>query len=109
MNMTVWELLEIAESINAPDKDEEIFTGNRTFDAKNGWKVVVFYDCPEIDYIDSFVDPFGQVYNVWDTCFGLFGLSAEDISLLQSWNKCGDIARLRNLVDESPRKEWGKK
>jgi hypothetical protein len=37
-----------------------------TFDIHHGWKAVVFYDCGQFDYIDSFISPEGVVLDFWD-------------------------------------------
>lgn len=31
----------------------------------NGWKAVLFYDCGELDYVDSVVDPNGIEIDFW--------------------------------------------
>jgi hypothetical protein len=36
------------------------------FAIRDGWKVVVFYDCGGFDYIDSFVSPDGKTIDFWD-------------------------------------------
>lgn len=68
--MNQWEkydvdmLLDIADSTNAPDVNGEWYCGEM-FDAKDGWKVSIFYDCGELDYIEYFVAPDGEVIDFW--------------------------------------------
>lgn len=58
-------LLDIADSTNAPDENREWYC-EEMFDAKDGWKVSIFYDCGELDYIDHFMAPDGEVINFWE-------------------------------------------
>lgn len=36
------------------------------FGIRDGWKLVVFYDCNSFDYIDHFISPEGKVIDFWD-------------------------------------------
>ena len=47
--------------------------------ARDGWKVDVFYDCGELDYINHFISPKGEVVDFWDWP------ESEDKSLLINW------------------------
>lgn len=39
---------------------DEVYAGDVSYKASNGWQVVVFNDCGEWDYFDSFVAPDGR-------------------------------------------------
>lgn len=72
-------LLSLLEGVDIPNdigpgefRDVEI-------DVRDGWKVDVFYDCGELDYINHFVSPMGEVVNFWDWP------RSEDQSLLINW------------------------
>ena len=49
------------------------------FECRDGWKVSVFYDVGELDYIDHFVSPDGTVIDFWDWP------ESDDKSTLMSW------------------------
>jgi hypothetical protein len=60
-------LLAIAKQANIPDSmayPNEF--GDHIFDGPNGWKVIVFYDAGELDYIDRFVSPSGTTIEIVD-------------------------------------------
>lgn len=88
----VWFLMEIAESTKAPEHDEKYFHEDVTFDAKGGWKCIMFYDGDELDYIDSFITPEGEIVNFWD-----WEESAEK-DLLTCWRSIGDLERLKKIA-----------
>lgn len=58
-------LLDIADSTNAPDENGEWYC-EQMLDARDGWRVSIFYDCGELDYIDHFIAPDGEVISPWD-------------------------------------------
>ncbi len=39
---------------------EKGHSGNIIYKVSNGWKIIVFLDCGEFDYIDSFISPTGE-------------------------------------------------
>ena len=94
-----WKLLEIAESANPPDEqpgDSDNWCGDVEMPAKDGWKVVFFYDCGELDYIDSFVMPDGTRLEVW----GL-GYQGEQWPPVMNWRGVGDLERLRGYLTQN--------
>ena len=60
----VKELVAIAESAHIPLVEPE--NSCWTFDAKDGWRVLVFYDGGEFDYIEQFISPSGEPVDFWD-------------------------------------------
>lgn len=88
-------LLEIAESANVPKTpSEEDWGQSPTFDAHDGWKVVVFYDCDSLDNIEHFISPDGQVIDFWT-----WDERNPDRRILMAWSGNGDLARLRPYLD----------
>lgn len=87
-----WKLLEIAESANPPDYKAYEY-GDIEMAAKDGWKVVFFYDCGELDYIEAFVMPDGTRLNVWGTAY-----LGEQWPPVMSWRGVGDMERLRAFL-----------
>jgi hypothetical protein len=98
--ITSWvNLLEIAESANPPITfyTEDDWWGEVTFQAMNGWKVVIYYDGDTIAFIDSFVEPDGTVIDFWDW--------PEDHpwrNYLKLWSNVGDLERLKRLQNDEP-------
>lgn len=95
MNYDVWKLLEIAESTNAPEEqpsDSDNWCADVSFDAKDGWKVIIFYDCGDLDYISHFISPTGEVIDFWEWP------ESEERELLTAWRGIGDLERLRSLT-----------
>jgi len=84
-----WELLEIAESTCAP-KQNNAWYGDVEILAKDGWRVVFYYDCGELDYIDCFIMPDGTILDVWPN-----GYESEQSPPVMAWRGEGDIDRLR--------------
>ena len=65
----VKELVAIAEAAHLPAKaptDGDRIWTTEVFPAKDGWKVAVFYDVDEFNYIERFVTPEGNVIDFWD-------------------------------------------
>jgi len=92
MKYNVWKLLEIAESANVPDtqlNDSPNWCTDVIFKARDGWKVVIFYDCGELDYISSFINPNGIIIDFWDWP------ESKDKSILMAWRGNGDLERLQ--------------
>jgi hypothetical protein len=59
--ITATELLSEVKRANIPEEIPGQF-GNEEFTTQDGWKITIFYDCGEFDYIDKIVTPEGQVY-----------------------------------------------
>ncbi|KAA1237125.1 hypothetical protein FHL81_10830 [Agrobacterium tumefaciens] len=67
-------LLEIAASVSLTnlvgdfyrDAHGDMLWGDETHDAKDGWKVVIFWDGGEYDYVDHWISPEGEVICPWD-------------------------------------------
>lgn len=88
-----WKLLEIAESANPPNsypEDSDNWCGDVEMPAKDGWKVIFFYDCGELDFIDSFVMPDGKHLEIWGN-----GYQSEQWPPVMIWRGVGDLERLR--------------
>jgi hypothetical protein len=96
-------LLEIAESANPPENqpgDSEDWCGDVEMLARDGWKVTFFYDCGELDYIDHFISPDGELIDVWpDTPF-----QGEEWLPTMNWRSMGDLARLRRAQRKDKRR-----
>jgi hypothetical protein len=68
--MTVMEVLDLVHQIEKKEvtialEEPRPLTGNVTFVCSNGYKVVVFDDCGQWDYLDSVVEPDGHVTSFW--------------------------------------------
>ena len=58
---TIEYVLALLASANVPlEPPPDVYCGDVEFDAKDGHKVVVFYDFGEFDYVDSIVTPNGD-------------------------------------------------
>lgn len=79
-------LIDIANSCCAPahEPDDGAF-GDREFLAKDGWKVVVFYDSGDLDYIDSFVSPSGEKIDMFGAGRDAL-IDDPDWPALQNWD-----------------------
>ena len=44
---------------------KDLYAGDQTYVASNGWKLVVFNDCNSWDYLDSVVTPDGIEHDFW--------------------------------------------
>jgi hypothetical protein len=106
MKYDLWFLLELAESTNAPSEqpsDSVNWCHDVVFNCKNGWKVVIFYDCGELDYISYFINPDGLIIDFWDWPDEFEvddpryekALLSSDKNFLMNWRGVGDIERLR--------------
>lgn len=45
---------------------ERVYAGNVMFVLGNGWKVIVFNDCDEWDYIEDMLAPDGTSQEIWE-------------------------------------------
>lgn len=91
-------LMEIAESAAPPDSqpsDSDDWCGEVTLPAKDGWKVCVFYDCGDLDYIDHFVTPDGVKLKV----FGV-GYKGGHWPPVMLWRGVSDTNRLKEAMLE---------
>jgi hypothetical protein len=59
-------LLKLLDGITIEDYNDQVEHGNVRIAVRDGWWVVVFYDCGELDYIDHFVAPDGSVVDFWE-------------------------------------------
>jgi hypothetical protein len=82
-------LMGIAESTNAPEHDGKYYHEDVTFEAKDGWKCVMFYDGDELDYIAHFITPDGEIIDFWEW------EDSPEKDTLTCWRSIGDIERLR--------------
>jgi hypothetical protein len=88
------DLLEIAEKINPPEEqtsDSPNWCTDVSFDGEGGWKVFIFYDCGEIDYIAYFVTPCGENIDFWE-----WDDEHPWRNYLMNWRGVGDLDRLLN-------------
>ena len=63
---TVDELIAIAKSADLPSALVGSGFVTPTFPARDGWKVVVFFDGSDFDNIEHFIRPDGTVLDPWD-------------------------------------------
>jgi hypothetical protein len=95
-NIDSWEqLLELAESVNPPDEqpnDSSDWCGDKEFVTDKGWKVIIFYDCGELDYISHFITPDGEELDFWE-----WDEHHPWRANLINWREVGDLQRLREL------------
>jgi len=59
-------LFGLLEGVDIPDDIGAGEFEDRTFEIRDGWKVVIFYDCGELDYIDHFETPDGTEVDFWE-------------------------------------------
>jgi hypothetical protein len=67
------------------------YSGNESFTTSNGWKIDVFNDVGEWDYIDHFQDPDGRVLDfdeMWDHARDLadYAPTEEEQARLWGWH-----------------------
>lgn len=92
----VWTLLDIVESANPPDHLEDEYT-EVTLAARDGWSVTFFYDCGELDYIETIITPDNLAVGPWEWPAG-----APGRQMLMDWGGVGCRARLLEFRDEYP-------
>lgn len=60
-------LLAMADAANVPsDNPDPNWRSDIDFDLADGWKMSIFYDVGDLDYINHFVAPDGEVVDFWD-------------------------------------------
>lgn len=62
-------LIAMADASGIPDSsppDADWMWTDVDFDLPDGWKMTVFYDGGDVDYIDHFVAPDGTVIDFWE-------------------------------------------
>ncbi len=73
--MTVQDIVAICEAVDAGELSEELeggetwdhaYSGNMTFRFDNDIRLLVFNDCGQLDYIDSYIAPDGTRTDVKD-------------------------------------------
>ncbi len=84
-------LLEVAESANPPLYPPADGGAWLTLDAKDGWKVCFFYDCDDLDYIEHFIKPNGDVLEAWPDDY-----VSEIPAPVMAWCGPGDLERMLN-------------
>lgn len=92
-----WMLLDFAESAKPDQHSADVDFGSIELDAKEGWRVSFFYDANDLDYIDYFVTPAGEMIDFWEWPRDEY---EEAISLLMNWGAVGDLDRLRAAVKQ---------
>jgi len=65
--LEIWQFLRAIETgeikLNPEGVPQKIYAGNVTYSASNGWKIVVFNDCNDWDYIDALITADGRQIN----------------------------------------------
>jgi hypothetical protein len=82
---------EVAARLVAPSCSwQQVYAGNVEFDI-NGYRVVIFNDCDELDYVDSVVTPDNRVgdFEEW------YAQGEEPISLLTKVEQVAIASKLR--------------
>ena len=57
-------LLSLLDRVDIPGECDDC--GDISFDLGDGWNVTLFYDVGELDYIDHFTKPDGEVIDFWN-------------------------------------------
>lgn len=89
----IWRLLEITESLAPPDLVDPGTFEDREFVSPDGWRVTIFYDGGELDYISHFTTPKGEMINFWK-----WPEETPGRDLLMNWRKVGDRKRLMEFA-----------
>ena len=72
---TAVNLLAIVETADIPDAMPSGTFETREFQCRDGWKVKIFYDDGDLDYIESIIRPDGTVIDFWSWPEGTTGRS----------------------------------
>lgn len=60
-------LLTMADAANVPQENPAPhWQSHLDFQLADGWKMSIFYDAGELDYINHFVSPSGEVVDFWE-------------------------------------------
>jgi len=92
------ELLQMAEDVNPPDyqpDDSDNWSGDTEYKLPTGWTVIIFYDCGELDYIDSFVTPSGTIIDFWE-----WEEEHPWRQYLINWRGVGDLESLKEIDEK---------
>lgn len=96
-------LMRIAYAANPPEEMDDAFT-DVEFASTDGWKVWIFYDCGELDYIDHFVSPSGEKVELWgdeiDPRVDDRIIEEGIFATIQNWRSVTDTERLIAYIDE---------
>lgn len=92
----VLRLLEIAEQCEPPEFVGSGVFETREFTSPQGWRVSIFYDDGELDYIEHFTSPDGRVVDFWD-----WPEETPGRNILIAWREVGDRKWLTTFVNES--------
>lgn len=66
------EVLELVDSgkeevrYTGTNPEADVFSGNVPFESASGWRIVVFIDCGDWDYVDRAISPSGEEYDFDD-------------------------------------------
>ena len=95
-------LLQMVHDCNPPEYQDGDWVFDVTLNANDGWKINLFYDCGELDYIDSFVYPDEKVIDVWEPMtierFTFEADAGHPFNPLLCWRGCSDTQRLLDLM-----------
>lgn len=92
-NTEIWEFLHAIESggvVLTPDGDrepQEIYASNVAYSASNGWRIVVYNDANEWDYIDEIVTADGRRIKYEEIATSFPDIEAYVPSEEMSWSR----------------------
>lgn len=85
--LAVLRQIETGEVLVTPDQHPfDVFAGNVSYEASNGWTFVIFNDCDDWDYVDSFAAPGEPFVSIFDRP------GFEDVI---SYRPSAEVARVR--------------
>jgi len=88
-------LLELVAAADIPEFMENGDSGDVEFQINEaGWKVVIFYDCGDWDYISEFIDIYGNRYDPWEG-----DLNHSFNSCIKGWNPAMSVDEVRERGD----------
>jgi hypothetical protein len=75
-------------SLTPEQEPQDVYAGNVSYAASNGWRVVVFNDANEWDYIFSIATSDGRVFD-HEALNGMPGIGAYEPSAEVAWTRYG--------------------
>lgn len=84
---------------------EDIYAGDVEYAASNGWRVVVFNDCNEWDYLDSVTDPNDRSLD-FDDLFDMPKVRDYSPTAKVAWLRYGIPGYLKSSGRRGPWKGW---
>ena len=78
-------ILKVIEGAKIPRLPPDINLMDFVFDSIDGWKVAVFYDGGEFDYVEHVITPDGAIFDFWDECYWQNGCDNEYRKNLINW------------------------